>query len=51
VQRAQANALNAERESRRRQELSTLAVTVEQQQTFATNAVAAQAHIGRLWPV
>jgi len=43
VQRAQANALNAERESRRRQELSTLAVTVEQQQTFATNAVAAQA--------
>jgi RND family efflux transporter MFP subunit len=43
VQRAQANAQNAAREARRRQELSTLAVTVEQQQTFATNAVAAQA--------
>ena len=43
VQRAQANAQNAAREARRRQELSTLAVTVEQQQTFAANAVAAQA--------
>ena len=43
VQRAQANAQNAAREARRRQELSTLAVTVEQQQTFATNAVVAQA--------
>ncbi|MBV8398334.1 MAG: biotin/lipoyl-binding protein, partial [Acetobacteraceae bacterium] len=39
VQRAQANAQNAAREARRRQELSTLAVTVEQQQTFAANAV------------
>src|SRR5262252_2918251 len=43
VQRAQANAQNAAREARRRQELSTLAVTVEQQQTFAANAVVAQA--------
>src|SRR6516162_9869607 len=43
VQRTQANAQNTAREARRRQELSTLAVTVEQQQTFATNAVAAQA--------
>ena len=43
VQQAQANALNAERESKRRQELTTLAVTVEEKQTFATNAVAVQA--------
>ena len=43
VQRTQANAQNTAREARRRQELSTLAVTVEQQQTFATNAVVAQA--------
>jgi multidrug resistance efflux pump len=43
VQRAQANAQNTEREAKRRQELTTLAVTVEEKQTFATNAVAAQA--------
>ena len=43
VQRTQANAQNTAREARRRQELSTLAVTVEQQQTFAANAVVAQA--------
>jgi multidrug resistance efflux pump len=43
VQQAQANALNAERESKRRQELTTLAVTVEEKQTFASNAVAVQA--------
>jgi multidrug resistance efflux pump len=42
VQQAQANALNAERESKRRQELTTLAVTVEEKQTFASNAVAVQ---------
>jgi multidrug resistance efflux pump len=43
VQQAQANALNAERESQRRQELTSLAVTKEEKQTFASNAVAAQA--------
>jgi multidrug resistance efflux pump len=43
VQQAQANALNAERESKRRQELTTLAVTVEEKQTYASNAVAVQA--------
>jgi multidrug resistance efflux pump len=43
VQQAQANAQNAERESKRRQELTTLAVTVEEKQTFASNAVAVQA--------
>jgi multidrug resistance efflux pump len=43
VQQAQVNAQNAEREAKRRLELSNLAVTVEQQQTFETSAVAAQA--------
>ena len=43
VQQAQVNAQNAEREAKRRQELTTLAVTVEEKQTFASNAVAAQA--------
>jgi len=43
VQQAQANAQNAEREAKRRQELTTLAVTVEEKQTYATSAVAAQA--------
>jgi multidrug resistance efflux pump len=43
VQQAQANAQNAEREAKRRQELTTLAVTVEEKQTFASNAVAVQA--------
>ena len=43
VQQAQVNAQNAEREAKRRQELTNLAVTVEEQQTFATNAVATQA--------
>jgi multidrug resistance efflux pump len=43
VQQAQASAQNAEREAKRRQELTTLAVTIEQQQTFASNAVVAQA--------
>src|SRR5207237_2058748 len=43
VQQAQANAQNAERESKRRQELTTLAVTVEEKQTFASTAVASQA--------
>jgi len=43
VQQAQANAQNAATEAKRRQELTTLAVTVEEKQTFSTNAVAAQA--------
>jgi multidrug resistance efflux pump len=43
VQQAQANAQNAERESKRRQELTSLAVTVEEKQTFASNALASQA--------
>ena len=43
VQQAQVNAQNAEREATRRQELTTLAVTVEEKQTFATSALATQA--------
>jgi multidrug resistance efflux pump len=43
VQQAQANAQNAERESKRRQELTSLAVTVEEKQTFETTALATQA--------
>jgi multidrug resistance efflux pump len=45
VQQAQANAENAEREAKRRQELSNLAATVEEKQTFASNAVATQAQL------
>jgi RND family efflux transporter MFP subunit len=45
VQQAQVNAQNAEREAKRRLELSNLAVTVEQQQTFQTSAVADQAQL------
>jgi multidrug resistance efflux pump len=43
VQQAEVTAQNAEREAKRRQELTTLAVTVEEKQTFASTAVAAQA--------
>jgi RND family efflux transporter MFP subunit len=43
VQQAQVNAQNAEREAKRRLELNSLAVTVEQQQTFEAGAVASQA--------
>src|ERR1700726_4089880 len=43
VRQAQANAQNAARESQRRQELSNLAATVEEKQTFASNALASQA--------
>jgi RND family efflux transporter MFP subunit len=43
VQQAQANAQNAEREAKRRQELTTLAVTVEEKQTFETTALATEA--------
>ncbi len=43
VQQAQVNAQNAEREAKRRQELTTLAVTVEEKQTFESTALATQA--------
>jgi RND family efflux transporter MFP subunit len=43
VQQAQVNAQNIEREAQRRQKLSDLAETVEDRQTFASNALAAQA--------
>jgi multidrug resistance efflux pump len=43
VEQARANAQNAQAESRRRQQLSDLAVTAEQKQTYASNALAAQA--------
>src|SRR5271157_825061 len=43
VQQAQVTAQNAEREAKRRQELTNLAATVEEKQTYASNAVAAQA--------
>jgi multidrug resistance efflux pump len=45
VQQAQITAENAAREAQRRQELTTLAVTVEEQQTYATTAAAAQAQL------
>jgi multidrug resistance efflux pump len=45
VQQAQVNAQNAEREAKRRAELTQLAVTKEEQQTFATSAVASQAQL------
>jgi multidrug resistance efflux pump len=43
VQQAQVDAQNAEREAKRRQELTTLSTTIEQKQTFETSALAAQA--------
>jgi RND family efflux transporter MFP subunit len=43
VQQTRANAENAEREAKRRQELTTLAVTVEEKQTYESHAVAAEA--------
>ena len=43
VQQAQVSAQNLQRESTRRQELTNLAVTVEEQQTYAANAVAGKA--------
>src|SRR6516225_1682292 len=45
VQQAQVNVQNIEREAKRRQELTTLAVTVEEKQTYASNAVASQAQL------
>ena len=43
AQQALVNAQNTGKQSWRRQQLSTLAVTVEEQQTFQTNAIATQA--------
>jgi multidrug resistance efflux pump len=43
VEHAKVNAQNAERVAKRREELTTLSVTVEQRQTFETSALAAQA--------
>jgi multidrug resistance efflux pump len=43
VQQAQANMQNVEREAQRRQELTSLAVTKEEKQTYASNAIVAQA--------
>ena len=43
VQQAQVTAQNAEREAKRRQELTTLAVTVEEKQTYESTALANQA--------
>lgn len=43
VKQAQANERNAEIQSQRRQKLTQLAVTVEEQQTYATTAIAAEA--------
>jgi RND family efflux transporter MFP subunit len=43
AQQALVNAQNTGKQSWRRQQLSTLAVTVEEQQTYQTNALAAQA--------
>src|SRR5271169_3517997 len=45
VQQAQVTAQNAEREAKRRMELTQLAVTKEEQQTFETSAVASQAQL------
>jgi multidrug resistance efflux pump len=43
VKQAQVNAQNIAREAQRRQELTQLAVTKEEKQTYASNAIAAQA--------
>jgi multidrug resistance efflux pump len=43
VQQAQANAQNVEREAKRRQQLTDLAATVEEKQTYASSAIVAQA--------
>lgn len=43
VQQAEASAKNAQKEAERRQKLTQLAVTKEQKQTYASNAVVAQA--------
>jgi RND family efflux transporter MFP subunit len=43
VQRAQANAKNLETEAKRRQQLSTLSTSIEEKQTYESNALIAQA--------
>jgi multidrug resistance efflux pump len=43
VEQAQVNAQNVEREAQRRQQLTQLAVTKEEKQTYESNAIAAQA--------
>ncbi len=43
AQQAQVMAQNAQREAQRRQELTTLATTIEQKQTYESNAIATQA--------
>jgi len=43
VQQAQANAQNLEKEAKRRQELSTLSTSVEEKQSYESNALAARA--------
>jgi multidrug resistance efflux pump len=45
VQQTQVNAQNAEREAKRRQELTSLAVTTEEKQTYESTALAAQAQL------
>jgi multidrug resistance efflux pump len=45
VQQAQVTTQNAEREAKRRQELTSLAVTTEEKQTFESTALAAQAQL------
>jgi multidrug resistance efflux pump len=45
VQQAQVDAQNAEREAKRRQELTSLAVTTEEKQTYESTALAAQARL------
>jgi multidrug resistance efflux pump len=43
VQRAQANAKNLETEAKRREELTTLSTSIEEKQTYESNALVAQA--------
>jgi multidrug resistance efflux pump len=43
VTQAQANAENVQRQAQRRQQLTTLSVTIEEQQTYTSNAAVAQA--------
>jgi multidrug resistance efflux pump len=45
VEQAQVTARNVERQAKRRQELTTLAVTVEEKETFASNALASEAQL------
>jgi len=45
VRQAQVNAANVKREAERRRQLTTLAVTVEEQQTYETNALSADAQL------